>query len=280
MKTTFKKLGSILLCLAIVFASLPIITVSAANQTIALDEEVTVTLDSTNPYAIFDFTPAEDGAYSFYASNSAYDNYGHILDADGNELAFDDDSGESHNFFVSYVMKAGTTYQLKARFYSSEYSGSMIVKVEKATLASEISIKYHETYTDRAGGINSFYYTLLPDNTIATDIKWSSDDPSIVSMDKDGYAKMANPGTTTIRVTTGEGLVDTCEVTVLAATEAELGKVYTATYDGTYNTESYRFTPEEDGWYVFSSSDCKNTFPYAQIIDASSMALLEVVHPV
>jgi M6 family metalloprotease-like protein len=51
------------------------------------------------------------------------DTYGYLLDATGNQLASNDDTGEARNFRLSYAVTAGT-YYVRVRHYSSTEAGA------------------------------------------------------------------------------------------------------------------------------------------------------------
>lgn len=57
------------------------------------------------------------------------DTYAHLYDADGNEIACNDDGGKDGNFLISYNLEAGQTYVLKARWYGSDRAGYMIIDI-------------------------------------------------------------------------------------------------------------------------------------------------------
>ena len=42
-------------------------------------------------------------------------------------LTWDDDGGVNGNFQITYELKAGETYELKVRWYSSETAGDMVI---------------------------------------------------------------------------------------------------------------------------------------------------------
>lgn len=96
--------------------------------TLKMDEPQTADITEPGGYAYFAFTPSVSCTYIFY-SETDEDTYGHLYDADMNELARDDDSGGSRNFCVAYDLVAGTTYILGARFYHEHTTGSFSVTV-------------------------------------------------------------------------------------------------------------------------------------------------------
>jgi hypothetical protein len=60
------------------------------------------------------------GTYSFRSAMSvAGDLYGHLYNASGTQLTYDDDGGGSLNFLMSYALTAGQTYYVAVRNFSS-----------------------------------------------------------------------------------------------------------------------------------------------------------------
>lgn len=90
----------------------------------------------SNTMAFFSFTPEEDGYYAF-TSHSDMDTYGHLFDADMNELKNDDDgAGIGNNFLVSQFLSAGITYIFGARFYDETLAGTFEVSITKSPIVS------------------------------------------------------------------------------------------------------------------------------------------------
>jgi len=77
--------------------------------------EYTVTTDVDS---VFTFTTQAD-----------HDTYGYLYDVYGNVLTSNDDGGTNNNFYMSYTLKAGETYVLKVRWYSSDQYGDMPIVV-------------------------------------------------------------------------------------------------------------------------------------------------------
>lgn len=76
------------------------------------------------------FVPTETATYTI-TTDSYRDTYGHLLDAEGNILANDDDSGEDQNFRIVYELTEGETYYIGAGFYSDDYSGYLNLTIKK-----------------------------------------------------------------------------------------------------------------------------------------------------
>jgi len=102
--------------------------------TLALGENV-VEIAEAGSYVDCTFVPAETGLYNFY-SVSTKDTYAYLFDAEGVELTYNDDYGDSSNFFVSWRLTAGNTYTLRVKFYGSSGMGSMNVVAEQSPFES------------------------------------------------------------------------------------------------------------------------------------------------
>ena len=74
----------------------------------------------------YTITPVEDGVWTFTSASDS-DTYGYLYDADGYYLASDDDSGYGNNFNMTYELKAGETYTVAIRWYSSNQAGNMAI---------------------------------------------------------------------------------------------------------------------------------------------------------
>ena len=77
---------------------------------------------STTDYVYLQFTPTQSGRYNFYSTDYSGDPRAWLLDGNGNELIYDDDSGSSWNFSIYYDCTADQTYYIKAYNYSGYYT--------------------------------------------------------------------------------------------------------------------------------------------------------------
>lgn len=138
------KLVALLLAAAMVLGLMPAMAPHAHADgivdypAIALDTVTAVDITEGGAKAYFTFTPEVTDLYHFYSMSlegSYTDTYGHLYDADMNELAFNDDAGYPYvvegvmapNFCISSVLEAGKTYVLAARLYSANNTGSFNV---------------------------------------------------------------------------------------------------------------------------------------------------------
>ncbi len=95
---------------------------------------VTSSYNITNKggYAYFSFTPSETASYSFEATSTG-DTYGYLYDADGNQIAFNDDAdgANNRNFRIIQKLTEGVTYYYKIKWYSSSTTGSIPVLLRR-----------------------------------------------------------------------------------------------------------------------------------------------------
>ena len=123
-----KRLISCLLAICLFAALIPVTALADELPAIDLNNEPIATIAKGGDVALFRFTPAETGEYTF-SSSAKSDTYGCIYDADMNLLTWDDDSGEGDNFELVWTMDAGVTYILSARFYSATQIGQIPLKL-------------------------------------------------------------------------------------------------------------------------------------------------------
>ena len=108
------------------------------------------TADVTTPgeHVRFCFIPSESGSYTIYSTDTV-DTYGYLLDASGNVITYDDDSGDNRNFSLSYDLTAGTVYFYDVRYYDSDLTGTI-------------------PFILMGGSCDSIDFTSQPSNVIAT----------------------------------------------------------------------------------------------------------------
>ncbi|MBQ6119115.1 MAG: InlB B-repeat-containing protein, partial [Clostridia bacterium] len=70
------------------------------------------------------YVPSRSGNYTIYSTGSS-DTVVSLYDASGTRLAYDDDSGSSYNFSLSYYLTAGNCYYYGIRYFSTSGSGSI-----------------------------------------------------------------------------------------------------------------------------------------------------------
>lgn len=139
-KNKMCKIISFLLLVALLATALPYMSFAAyaaapdSYTDITAGQTKQVTISGNSKY--FRFVPVVTGTYQFYSFNQTGDPYGHILDANGNQLASNDDGGGNRNFRMECLMTAGTTYYLRAFCYGNG-SGSYSLTIVLANQAVE-----------------------------------------------------------------------------------------------------------------------------------------------
>ena len=86
-------------------------------------------VEITGPVGV-EFTPDSSGIWDFYTTDSGDDDPCiYIYDSTGNMIAYDDDSGEDYNAYVSIMLEAGETYTIEVDFYYDD-SGECVLIAE------------------------------------------------------------------------------------------------------------------------------------------------------
>ncbi|MFD2115585.1 S8 family serine peptidase [Paenibacillus yanchengensis] len=89
--------------------------------TITLGNGLEATINYGGDQDYFKFTVASPGIYTISTTGST-DTYGYLLDNNGNQLTFNDDSNGS-NFAITHNLSAGQVYYIHVRHYSSSNTG-------------------------------------------------------------------------------------------------------------------------------------------------------------
>lgn len=123
MKRTRRILAAVV-AIIMIFAAIPM-TVFAANYTIGLGQTISVSIPE-NGYAYCEFTPAKDGKYVVYSERGVNqtDPIVSVKDADGNEVAYGDDSVylKTNDFYCIFDAEGGEKYS----FELGEYDGKKV----------------------------------------------------------------------------------------------------------------------------------------------------------
>ena len=223
-------------------------------ETLAAGETKSTVFNSAEDVVIYKITPTSNACYEF-RSESNFDPYASLLDADGNELAHDDDSGKDTNFFLQKELSGGSTYYLKVSAYG---------KTETVRVSAAI-VPYAETMTILQGEqIESYPHASVqldavftPERCYNEAVAWTSSDDSVVTVDNFGNAQMKKGGTASITATSERGLTAVCSVTVRQYESLAAGETKEA--DFTYKGKEviYRIAPDESTVYAFYSKDYK-----------------------
>ncbi|MCL4877401.1 MAG: pre-peptidase C-terminal domain-containing protein [Anaerolineae bacterium] len=160
----------------------------ALPGTITLDQTVTGTLESGQVGA-WNFTPAADDSYRISANSFDFDTQLRVLDSTGFEIAFDDDSGEELNAFISEIaLRGGETYTIEVRSYLDQGFGPYDLTVMLAPEAPQaVPIKYGDTMEAEliAGLETRFVFEGQADDVVSIMVM-SGFDASLELMDPSG----------------------------------------------------------------------------------------------
>ena len=184
------------------------------SQVIQVDDTVSVTVSSEEPYAYFSFTPEETNEYFFYSTGDC-DTYCDLYDSDGETISYNDDGGEGNNFRLNVVLSEGTTYYFGARQYYSGAEADFSVTLEKSdefnvyAVGYESSGSYVNMTVDPLADLNLEVGVCNPSSAENIQYSWSVDGEvvsttntfNIEDIDSDKYVacSVTDSGTDTTR---------------------------------------------------------------------------------
>ena len=155
-----RKLISVLLVLSMVCAWIPMAAGAEGIYELTVNTTTTATIPEGEESVTYSFTPTETGFYTL-TSISNYDTIGVLQDSNGNQLVYDDDSGEGSNFSLTAMLTAGNTYYYGVAFYSGD-SGSfdiLLTSLDTAILPLELNVSTTVNTTEAAP---IAYYSFTP----------------------------------------------------------------------------------------------------------------------
>lgn len=89
------------------------------------------------------------------------------------------------------------------------------------------AILFKETAVElKIDGEHQLEYTLVPEDAEASELKWQSANEEVVTVDENGNLLGIAPGTATVILSTEDGVMASCEVTVLPPTAYDLLNKY------------------------------------------------------
>lgn len=108
---------------------------TGGNKQLSLNVPIIETINK-GQYYWYNFTAPSRGEYTFYTEGEC-DTYGELFSkivpahSVSNRLDFNDDAGAEYNFSITRVMNANETIYLRVRGYSTNVTGSYVVRIEK-----------------------------------------------------------------------------------------------------------------------------------------------------
>lgn len=195
---------------------------------LTLDEEIAVEIGKY-PDEFFEFTPLEDGIYSFMSIGDA-DTYVECLSALEEDIfgSFsDDDSGEGENFCYQMFMEAGETYRFRTCLYDPADSEGYSVVMQKSVKADSISIFEEDTVFCQVGESIHLTAEFLPYGSEIEEVHWRISDRSVIEILDEGenyfYFNLIGEGVAIVEAHTDSGLY--AEVTVVCGETYKEGDV-------------------------------------------------------
>ena len=305
--TYFDKSASVLI---------PIISLAeyyAGYPELALDSPVFTVYDGEES-GMYRFTPEEDGWYTFY---SEFDNndgeywanpWAELCEVTENRLSgltSNNYGREGNNFEINYELTAGVTYMLKTtgEFEGAEYT----VTVEKPEVPVSVMVELKDDIDPLVKGLDGDW---MPDSVWNEETE-SYEDISIFYYDQSkvvdmisvtgeysdgsireltGWSSSYNrrdwePGGENLYTVTYLDKSASVSIPIISFaeycahfSELELDSPASTVYDGTEESGTYSFTPEEDGWYTFYSefdnNDGENwADPWAELCEITEYGL-------
>lgn len=232
---------------------------------ISVGDTKTVTIEESNERQYFSFTPEKDGWYAFYSLEDpdGRSHSGTLYEADGTYIK--SSTGDSSGAMcIEYKCTAGETYILKTEYrYSYVSAGAFEISVKELHPAKSISIDQGDSLTRYPNASIWLTYTFDPSTDIVPEsITWSSSDVEVAMVSSDGYVYTNKPGTTTISITSSNGLTDELELTVVDYPEILCDEQKNVVIEDRYNLVRYKFVPQETGWYAMYSISEEDTYGY------------------
>ena len=202
-----------------------------------------------NGNVYYSFTPSFSGKVRF-ESNGSLDTQIYLYNAQGTQLTYDDDSGDSRNFMLTYSVESGTQYYAKVKCYGTG-TGTINFTVKRA---------YDITYNTNGGtGTISaqvkVYGTALtlnsatPTRTGYTFLGWSTSSTATTASYQPGGTFTTNSNTTLYAVWKTDNIKEGNCGSGLSYKLSQSG-VLTITGTGAMNNYSYK---SEVPWYSYQS---------------------------
>ena len=154
-------------------------------------------------------------------------------------------------------------------------AGLTVTGAADAHLSEEMDASVIHLYPSEINGlpgeVHELRYEIRDWETLSEEPVWTSGDPSVAQVSREGVVTLVAPGTAVVAVSTPSGLYDTCRITVRETYELTTGKAQSVPVDEW--TRYFEFTPEESGWYAFFSSGASGLDSCAELYDSQGTLL-------
>lgn len=221
--------------------------------TLTKEQPVMIEINDKNDEKCAKFVPAETANLRIRTFDLSNDNTSRIIiyDADINHI------GSSEKGFIDYEFIAGKTYYIITNYSETfdSVSGTYYLGVEDLVPATSICFDMGSEYT---GYVNTSKYIDViysPENAIQEEFALESSDSEVVSVNaENNEIVFEKVGSAILTAKTESGLECSCTIDVLDYEDIELNEIKTVYLNGESEIYYY-FTPEEDGYYSFYSSN-------------------------
>lgn len=261
MKTVLKKMVATILSAALILSMVAVMTVAAdyfpydykefnllgANEVYIEEEGAVVNFRIVPEYSV---------CYTFYTEQSEYDTAFNLYNSDYGCMYEDFDvSDEDKNFSVSITLYAGETYYLETYINGAVSAATYNIysKAENVTQSFDVlssngvySIFPHEN-------INLYTANVYPENANYIGCTWSSSDENVATVDEYGNVYGVAEGTAVITATEAFGAQSSVTIEVKGYKYLPLNEYVPVNFEAEGQKDAYTFTPEINGWYIFSA---------------------------
>ena len=217
----------------------------------------------------FKFVPENSGYYEIYSNSDGYNNYAVLYDQAG-EFITETPYGNG-DFKLQYNFEGGKTYYIKPYFNRYNTGGHYSVSAKEIVPATGIHIDKGNAIGGYVNTSDHLSVVFEPDNAIIEDVRWTSGDETIVSVDDDGYVYYNSIGTSKVTAVSESGLTAECTVEVKDYPIISLGETAKAGIETEGRYAYYKFIPEKDGYYVFYSNAEDDTYGYIYDIEMNEL---------
>ena len=228
----------------------------------------TATINTGGASLMYRFVPSRTGSYTLKSTGS-YDTVCCLYDAWNNQLAYNDDDGESSNFSLTYELTAGSEYFYEVQFYSDSETGSFPL-VLSADFAPSITQQPASvtvfggstaTFSVKAKGTGTLTYQwqiMLP-----TGSSWQNTSLGGNRTNTLSFTAQTSHSGSKFRCIVADGYgynttSDEASLTVIPTTNITMGTT-TATINTGGASLMYRFVPSRTGSYTLKSTGSYDT---------------------
>lgn len=243
-----KRVLSLVTALLLV-ASLALPAAANGNEYLDITAGQTVTPRIYDEGCLLKFIPETDGWYAFRSVSTGIDPNGRLWN---DELELRNDSyGEGKDFLIKAYLTAGETYYLRAG-WDWDPDSSLELHVDHMVAAETLSLNT-DAISGSQGESYLMEYAFQPLLAIPEEVTWCSSNEAVATVDENGEVMLVGAGNATITATSQSGLTAACDLTVSGVETFICGETVSLT--GEEEQVRFRFVPDEDGWYIFYSTD-------------------------